>query len=158
MGSWGHGAFDNDAAADLLAFVEEAGPRGWGLVRDALRGGYPEEVIGASELIAIALGMGTRRDERAVDLAVGRRRAVPWVRQYGRTLPADLPALAIDACRSVLEKSRKTVRKAPKRQRTLGGMKLANVFLNEGESARKWQATISSLIRRLERGRRRRHS
>lgn len=158
MGAWGYGPFDNDAAADLLAFVEQAGADGWRLVREALRSGYPQDVVGAAELVALAIGQGTRRDDRELELAVGRMRAVPWVRRYARSMPADLPALAIDACRAVLDKLRKTVRKPPAKPRTLYGIKVVNVFLNEGESARKWQATIRSLIRRLERGRRRRQS
>lgn len=158
MGSWGYGPFDNDAAADLLVFVTEARSKGWKLVRDALYSTHPQDVVGAGEIIAIALGLGTRRDDRVVDLAVGRNAAVPWVRQYGRSMPSDLPALAIDACRRVLAQSRKNVRKPPARPRTLAGMKLVNVFIDEGESARKWQGTVSSLIRRLEKGRRRRHS
>ena len=158
MGSWGYGPFDNDAAADLLVFITEAGPTGWRVVRDALYSTHPQDVVGAAEIIAIALGLGTRRDERTVNLAVGRKAAVPWVRQFGRSMPSDLPALAIDACRRVLAHSRKTVRKAPAKPRTLAGLKLVNVFIDEGESARKWQGTVSSLIRRLEKGRRRRHS
>jgi len=158
MGSWGYGPFDNDAAADLLAFVEEAGPSGWRLVRDALYSKYPQDVIGAGELVALALGLGTRRDERALPLAIGRQTAVPWVRRYGRLMPADLPALALDMCRLALAHSRKTMKKPPRHQRKLAGLKIVNVFLDEGESAKRWQATISSLIRRLERGRRRRQS
>ncbi len=158
MGSWGYGPFDNDSAADLLAYVEEAGRDGWKIVREAVRSKYPQDVVGAAELVAIALGLGTRRDDRAAPLAVGRQRAVPWVNRYGRSMPADLPALALDACRIVLAESRQTARKAPRKQRTFGGMKLVNVFLDEGDSARKWQGTVSSLIRRLERGRRRRQS
>jgi hypothetical protein len=158
MGSWGYGPFDNDAAADLLAFVEESGAGGWRLVRDALYSKYPQDVIGAAELVALAVGQGTRRDERALPLAVGRQTAVPWVRSYGRLMPADLPSLALDMCRTALAHSRKTMKRAPKQPRTLRGMKIVNVFLDEGESAKKWQATISSLIRRLERGRRRRQS
>ena len=158
MGSWGYGPFDNDAAADLLSFVEEAGRGGWKLVREALQSSYPEDAVGAAELVATALGLATRRDYRAANLAVGRQKAVPWVREYGRYMPADLPGIALDACRFYLEQSRKFVRKAPKKQRTLAGVKLVNVFLDEGDSARKWQSTISSLIRRLERGRRRRQS
>lgn len=158
MGSWGYGPFDNDAALDLLAYVEDAGAGGWKLVRDALYSKYPQDVIGAAELVALAVGQGTRRDDRAINLAIGRQTAVPWVRRHGRLMPADLPSLAIDRCRDVLAHSRKTVKKPPKKQRTLAGFKLLNVFLDEGESARKWQSTISSLIRRLERGRRKRHS
>lgn len=158
MGSWGYGPFDNDAAADLLHFITEARAGGWRLVRDALYSTHPQDVVGAAEVIAIALGLGTRRDDRAIDLAVGRQAAVPWVRQHGRSMPSDLPALAIDACRAVLAHSRKTARKAPAKPRTIAGLKLANVFINEGASALKWQATVSSLIRRLEKGRRRRHS
>jgi hypothetical protein len=158
MGAWGHGPFDNDAAADLLAFLDEAGASGWKLVRDALYSKYDQDVVGAAEVVAIAIGQGTRRDQREAALAVGRDRAVPWARRHARIMPADLPSLAIDACRLVLAQSRKTVKKAPKKPRTLGGMKLVNVFRDEGESARKWQGTISSLIRRLERGRRRSHS
>lgn len=158
MGSWGYGPFDNDAAADLLDFVTEARSGGWKLVRKALYSTHPQDVVGAAELVAMALGLGTRRDERAIPLAVGRDTALPWVRLYGRSMPADLPAIALDACRAVLVQSRKSVRKAPAQPRRLGGMKLLNVFINEGESAKKWQATVSSLIRRLERGRRGRHS
>lgn len=158
MGSWGYGPFDNDDAADLLVYVSEAGARGWKVVREALRSTYPQDVVGAAEIVAIALGLGTRRDDRELDFAIGRNSAVPWVRQYGRSMPADLPTLAIDACRVVLVHSRKTVRKPPTKPRKIAGYELANVFLDECESARKWQATVSSLIRRLERGRRRRHS
>ena len=158
MGSWGYGPFDNDAAADLLAFIDEAGAGGWKLVRESLKSGYPQDVVAAAEVIAIAIGQGTRRDQREIALAVGRDRSVPWVRRHANRMPADLPARAIDACRIVLEKSRRTAKPAPRKTRTLAGMKLANVFLNEGESARKWQATVSSLIRRLERGRRKQHS
>lgn len=158
MGSWGYGPFDNDAAADLLSFVEEAGPGGWRLVRDALYSKYPQDVIGAAELVALAVGQGTRRDERALPLAIGRQTAVPWVRSYGRSMPADLPSLALDMCRAALAHSLKTVKKPPRHERRLAGMKIVNVFLDEGASAKKWQGTIRSLIRRLERGARRRRS
>jgi hypothetical protein len=158
MGSWGHGPFDNDAAADLLIYIEEAGARGWSVVRKALQSKYAQDVVGAAEVVALAVGQGTRKDQRTLAFAVGRTTAVPWVRKYARLLPADLPSLAIDRCRTVLQQARKTAKPAPKHQRTLGGVKLLNVFLDEGESARKWQATIASLIRRLERGRRKRHS
>ena len=77
MGSWGYGPFDNDSAADLLAFVEEAGRGGWKIVREALQSSYPEDAVGAAELVATALGLGTRRDDRAANLAVGRQKAVP---------------------------------------------------------------------------------
>lgn len=160
MGSWGYGPFDNDAAADLLAFVERAGPGGWKLVRQALQSSWPQDAIGAAEIIATALGLPNRRVDREFDhpFAGGRDEAVAWVRQYGRSMPSDLPALAIDVCRFFLEQSRKNVRKSPKKKRTIGGVPLVNVFLDEGDSAKKWQGTISSLIRRLERGRRRRQS
>src|SRR5688572_13105982 len=131
MGSWGYGPFDNDSAADLLAFIDEAGANGWKIVREALRSNYPQDVVGAAEVVAIAIGQGTRRDQREISFAVGRDRSVPWVRRHARIMPADLPALAIDACRVVLAKSRKNARPAPKKTRTLAGLKLVNVFLDE---------------------------
>jgi hypothetical protein len=158
MGSWGYGPFDNDAAADLVLFVRDAGPTGWRVVKDALYSTHPQDIVGAAEIIATALGLGTRRGEWDFPVAADRGTIVSWVRKYGRGMPSDLPALALDACRRVLAHSRKSVKKPPKKQRTLAGMKLLNVFIDEGDGARQWQATVNSLIRRLERGRRRRQS
>lgn len=137
MGTWGFGPFDNDGAADLLAFVDQAGSRGWSLVRDELDSGYPMMVIAAAELVAIALlGGGRKRDQRIIQFAIGNRTAEPWARKYARYMPRDLPTKALLAARKVAKSTH-------------------NIGWTKASSARAWDKTVASVIRRLERGMRR---
>lgn len=135
MGTWGFGPFDNDGAADLLHFVEEAGASGWALVEKKLRGRDPEMIIAAAELVATALGHASKRDDRTLGFAVGRLRAGPWAKRYAQYMPAGLPARALAAAK-----------RASRLTGTIGWSK--------PESARRWDKTVDSVIRRLERGKR----
>jgi hypothetical protein len=99
MGAWGVGPFDNDAAADWLAELEE---RGEAAIRDALAGAtgaYVEsdvaaEALAAAEVVAASCGHATPSLPEA---------ALAWVGAHG--VPADelgeLGELALDAAKRV---------------------------------------------------------
>lgn len=134
MGVWGYGPFDNDSAADLLAYVQEAGAGGWQLVMKALRGHYDHDIAAAAEIVATALGAPTYKDQRTLAFAVGRHSAGPWARRYASSMPAQAPALALSQMKRVASRTHQ-----------LGWTKPG--------AERAWKGTCESLIRRLSRGR-----
>ena len=137
MGTWGFGPFDNDGAADFLAFLTEAGPDGWNLIREELNSRDPEMIIAAAEVVATVLGVASRRDDRTLNFAMGRNRAAPWAKRYGWSMSRSLPGVAL-----------KAAKRAARLTHTIGWTK--------PESARKWDQTVASVIRRLELGMRKR--
>jgi hypothetical protein len=70
MGTWGHGAFDNDHASDWLQAIEDGRRLDWSVLsgRDSERNEI--RAIAAAELIATAIGTpGVAVPERVLQLA-----------------------------------------------------------------------------------------
>lgn len=93
MGTWGTGPFDNDTAADLIAKVVRAGPRGWKhlakVVAECVNldtGDGVNELVAVAEIVNWMKGHGKHRP---YDILAG---GIPpsfydWVDRYGKSLP-----------------------------------------------------------------------
>lgn len=101
MTAWGTGPFDNDAAADFAASLDDLDPEDRvGAIRDALteaaeESDYLEREAGGAAVAAAALVAAQQPDGEPVDSAYGPKQAIP-------DLPGGLCALAVAALTRVL--------------------------------------------------------
>ena len=135
MGTWGHGAFDNDTAADWAYGLADGGlPRVTDALRtavdasDVLDADEGAEAVAAAETVARLRGGAWEQTphSEAVD---------EWVSQQSGEVPPDLAVLAAAALRRVLDQ----------------GSELAELWREAGESdAAAWQRAIDEIIERLD--------